>query len=350
MNVLCYDYSGYGLSAGKATEKALYSNVRDVWRFAVQRLQVPPKSIVLVSAVESPALSRRGLSEKRLPSPPKKSACSTATVSGPRRAATSQQIQRPFPLEESFSTQPSPQVGCPYTAPNRRAAHPSLSAYLLQKTAMSAIAAGLRLFISDMDRIPWFDAFTNERKIAQVEGCPVFLIHGRNDSQVLKAPPNVFSPDVILPPQTPERGRVFSPASSQVPLAHSLLLEAAARKRAANEERIRTWWVPNADHNDVEQKAGVRTPQPPQRSVQERLAEAASRFAVCPSGRILQTDRRVPRVLPTVARLAGPLRLVGMADSASQWKEPNRVEKQNSHLLLAHFPLLLLGCLLPPSC
>lgn len=48
MNVLAYDYSGYGWSDGKATEAALYADIRRVVAFAVNELKVPPYKIILV--------------------------------------------------------------------------------------------------------------------------------------------------------------------------------------------------------------------------------------------------------------------------------------------------------------
>ncbi len=46
-NVLAYDYSGYGLSSGRPSERAVYSNADAVYEYAQKVLKISPKNIVL---------------------------------------------------------------------------------------------------------------------------------------------------------------------------------------------------------------------------------------------------------------------------------------------------------------
>lgn len=48
MNVLAYDYPGYGLSAGKPTEKSCYEAAERAFAFLTQKQRIPPSSIVIV--------------------------------------------------------------------------------------------------------------------------------------------------------------------------------------------------------------------------------------------------------------------------------------------------------------
>lgn len=46
-NVFGYDYSGYGLSSGKPTEKSLYTNIEVAWKELNRRYQVPAEKVIL---------------------------------------------------------------------------------------------------------------------------------------------------------------------------------------------------------------------------------------------------------------------------------------------------------------
>lgn len=46
-NVFSYDYSGYGASSGKPTEKNLYADVAAAWEAAKSRLRISPDSLIL---------------------------------------------------------------------------------------------------------------------------------------------------------------------------------------------------------------------------------------------------------------------------------------------------------------
>lgn len=46
-NVLAYDYSGYGLSKGVASEKNVYKNADVIYNYAVNILKIEPKNIII---------------------------------------------------------------------------------------------------------------------------------------------------------------------------------------------------------------------------------------------------------------------------------------------------------------
>ncbi|KAL1529545.1 hypothetical protein AB1Y20_000489 [Prymnesium parvum] len=48
VNLVCYEYSGYGFASGKPSEDELYSNARAALRLIVETLKLPPSKIVLV--------------------------------------------------------------------------------------------------------------------------------------------------------------------------------------------------------------------------------------------------------------------------------------------------------------
>ncbi|CEL96768.1 unnamed protein product [Vitrella brassicaformis CCMP3155] len=77
----------------------------------------------------------------------------------------------------------------------------------------SAIASGLRIF-RPLKRGPWFDLYRNVEKLKRIR-CNVLVIHGTCDREV--------------------------------PFHHGRLLHEAAGSKS-----IRPWWVPNAEHNDIE--------------------------------------------------------------------------------------------------
>jgi abhydrolase domain-containing protein 17 len=48
MNILAYDYPGYGLSAGKPTEKSCYEAAERAYAFLTQKQGIPPSSIIVL--------------------------------------------------------------------------------------------------------------------------------------------------------------------------------------------------------------------------------------------------------------------------------------------------------------
>jgi len=48
LNVLAYDYPGYGLSAGKPTEKTCYQAAERAYAFLTQEMKIPPETIIVL--------------------------------------------------------------------------------------------------------------------------------------------------------------------------------------------------------------------------------------------------------------------------------------------------------------
>ncbi len=46
-NILAYDYSGYGASTGRATEKNLYADIEAAWNALISKYGTSPSSIIL---------------------------------------------------------------------------------------------------------------------------------------------------------------------------------------------------------------------------------------------------------------------------------------------------------------
>ncbi|PFH35888.1 hypothetical protein BESB_055390 [Besnoitia besnoiti] len=201
VNVLAYDYSGYGCSGGKATEKALYKNIRAVWSYATRVLQVPPRQIILYGhSVGSAPCCDLVMREKTYP------------VGG--------------------------------------------------VVLHSSIASGLRLFIEEIDKAPWFDAFPNVEKLRKVKHTPIFIIHGQIDRQVpwthsqrLQTAALAADADWLKEQERRRsKGKARGQKSSSEENEQTQLTAAAAEEMQA--QRVQVWWVGNADHNDVEQKSG----------------------------------------------------------------------------------------------
>ncbi|CDJ65836.1 hypothetical protein, conserved [Eimeria necatrix] len=201
VNVLAYDYSGYGWSDGKATEAALYKDIKAVYSFAVKELNVPPKNIILYGH---------------------------SVGSGPC---------------------------CDFVAKRKQK---GLGGVILH----SSIASGLRLFIHNIEKAPWFDAFQNAEKLKKVYDVPMLLIHGRLDRQV------PFSHSLKLEAACREADARYANLQESPPhrcLLRAPLLSSKAdgspkgppkRDKEMQKNRVQTWWIPNADHNDVEHRTG----------------------------------------------------------------------------------------------
>ena len=46
-DLIAYDYSGYGLSEGKASEKEIYDDINQVALFITTELKIPNKQLIL---------------------------------------------------------------------------------------------------------------------------------------------------------------------------------------------------------------------------------------------------------------------------------------------------------------
>ncbi|PHJ25767.1 alpha beta hydrolase family protein [Cystoisospora suis] len=200
VNVLAYDYSGYGCSDGNTTEKALYRNIRAVWSYAVNNLKIPPHHLIVYGhSVGSAPCCDLAMREKTYP------------VGG--------------------------------------------------VVLHSSLASGLRLFIEDINKSPWFDAFPNVDKLKKVKQTPILIIHGQLDRQIswthsqrLEAAAHFADEQWYKEQQKQQlKAGCRKPGSRRVngsPSAHSVATE------EMQAQRVQTWWVGNADHNDVEQKSG----------------------------------------------------------------------------------------------
>ncbi|CDI76912.1 MGC131027 protein, related [Eimeria acervulina] len=202
-NILAYDYSGYGWSDGEATENAVYADIRKVVYFAVHSLHVPLHRIILYG--------------------------------------------------HSVGSGPS----CDIAAKGKMK---DLGGIILH----SSIASGLRLFINNIEKAPWFDAFQNAEKLKKVRDVPLLLIHGRLDRQVpfahsLKLEASCREADARYEQQQQQQQQKSS-SSSRCCFGSSSQLRKTETPQTKDAElrrhRVQTWWVPDADHNDVEHKAG----------------------------------------------------------------------------------------------
>ncbi|CAD7933841.1 unnamed protein product [Amoebophrya sp. A25] len=121
VSVLAYDYSGYGLSTGEPSERALYSDIQAVYYHLAEERRISPRDIVLYG----------------------QSVGSAPTI--------------------DLASQLSHAVG----------------GVILH----SAIKSGLSVIYAQAQSSPWYDVFQNVNKIKDVE-CPVFCIHGTDDQEV----------------------------------------------------------------------------------------------------------------------------------------------------------------------
>ena len=56
-NIFSYDYSGYGASSGRPSEKNLYADIEAAWNFLRTKYGVSPENIILYGQVKKPRLS-----------------------------------------------------------------------------------------------------------------------------------------------------------------------------------------------------------------------------------------------------------------------------------------------------
>lgn len=201
VNVIAYDYSGYGLSTGSVGEKKLYSNIVQVYTYLRQELHARPEKIILY-----------GNSLGSVPS--------SYLASLPHK----------YPIG-----------GLVLEAP---------------------LASAVRLHVGHLHRTPAFDVFTNVEYLKNKHVCPTLIMHGTHDavipiqhamelayvvgirhaelmnSENHRKPPNATSGEscyTTVQGGSHEKGR-----------SH----EIALHKRP--EDYLRTWWVPGANHNNIQ--------------------------------------------------------------------------------------------------
>ncbi|KAL8449176.1 hypothetical protein Emag_003696 [Eimeria magna] len=217
VNVLAYDYSGYGWSDGKATEAALYKDMQTIYKYAVTELKVAPHNIILGRIIFV-----------------------AQETSGWCAFAAEQ-------YGHSVGSGPS----CDFAARRKRSC---LGGVILH----SSIASGLRLFINNIDRSPWFDAFQNVEKLKKVHDIPMLLIHGRLDRQVPFSHSQKLESSCREADALREQYEANSKKRCWVGASGGFRNSALAGPvdPELQQHRVQTWWVANADHNDVEHKAG----------------------------------------------------------------------------------------------
>lgn len=151
VDVLCYDYCGYGCSSGFASELAIINNIESVYNYAKNTLHYEWKKIIMYG--------------------------------------------------QSIGTGPTIFLASQVQSP--------VCGLILH----SAFTSGLRIKIPDMKKTNNYDFFPNIELIKCIN-CPIFIMHGMED-------------------------RV-------IPCSHSEQLYAASNKLRE------PWYVPHADHNDIE--------------------------------------------------------------------------------------------------
>jgi hypothetical protein len=129
VNVVCYDYAGYGLNKGQPTEANIKSDIRSVIQHVVEKLHIPPSKIILYG--------------------------------------------------QSVGSGPSVDVAADVRF---RLKYP-IGGLILH----SAMASGLRFFYDFKDKkSPWFDLFRNVEKCKSgaLSDLPTFIFHGADDEEV----------------------------------------------------------------------------------------------------------------------------------------------------------------------
>lgn len=122
VDVLGFEYSGYGLAGGQPSERECFANIRQAYLYAVKKLNVPHKRIAILG----------------------QSVGSAAAV--------------------DLASDPAYPIGW----------------LILQ----SGLASGMRLFYNDINKPLFFDCFTNVQKIAKCKSIPILLLHGKADTEV----------------------------------------------------------------------------------------------------------------------------------------------------------------------
>ncbi|KAL7069412.1 hypothetical protein ACR3K2_00100 [Cryptosporidium serpentis] len=125
-NIIAYDYSGYGQSKFKPSEKTIYENINNVVEYVTNTLKIPFGSIFLYGQ---------------------------SIGSAPTINYASQHSQR-----KDFC---------------------NLGGVIIH----SGLKSGVSVLCGALVSSPWYDAFRNLDKIQKIT-CPIFIIHGTNDRQI----------------------------------------------------------------------------------------------------------------------------------------------------------------------
>eukprot|EP01068_Selenidium_serpulae_P006281 Selendium_serpulae@DN4331_c0_g1_i2.p1 len=173
VTIVGYDYSGYGRSTGRSSERNTFADIRACYKFVRTELKVPWDRIIVYG--------------------------------------------------QSLGSGPSCEVASSKKTP--------VGGLVLH----SAISSGLRLLFEDMKTSPWYDVFKNVEKLPHVT-CPTFIVHGELDSQV-----------------SIRHAKALHAAALQQPAASRCLVMRGHAEAKDEEKIVQKWWVPLADHNNIEE-------------------------------------------------------------------------------------------------
>uniref|UniRef100_A0A671KKJ7 Protein ABHD17B n=1 Tax=Sinocyclocheilus anshuiensis TaxID=1608454 RepID=A0A671KKJ7_9TELE len=153
-NVFSYDYSGYGASSGKPSEKNLYADVDAAWHALRTRLRRHPGRGICTTALHPTSTTLR-----RAPSTIHQSTCDQYGI----------RPENVIIYGQSIGTVPSVDLASRYES----------AAVILH----SPLTSGMRVAFPDTKKTYCFDAFPNIDKISKVTS-PVLVIHGTEDEVI----------------------------------------------------------------------------------------------------------------------------------------------------------------------
>eukprot|EP00727_Mastigamoeba_balamuthi_P013281 m51a1_g8576 hypothetical protein (330) ;mRNA; r:209064-210115 len=175
VNVLSYDYTGYGLNAGEPTEQQCYDDIRAVYAHATLELRIPPRALVLWGR---------------------------SIGSGPTAY-----------LAALLCAAAHPELGCP--------ARGALGGLVLQ----SGIASCVRVVSNALALLPLTDMFLNTDRMPAVTA-PALVLHGTADDVVPFAHAQALW-DRLRPAARWRFVQIEGAGHNDIEVAHSALLLAS---------------------------------------------------------------------------------------------------------------------------
>ncbi|CUV05531.1 unnamed protein product [Cryptosporidium hominis] len=142
VNIISYEYNGYGQSKKKISEESLYENIKTIVHYSINHLKLPSSSLILYG--------------------------------------------------QSIGSAPTIHFASTYNSIN-------IAGIIIHSGIKSAVSV---IYNNTNSRsLPWYDAFKNLEKIQKVK-CPVFVIHGTADTVIpfnhgemlYKLSPNKYTP------------------------------------------------------------------------------------------------------------------------------------------------------------
>eukprot|EP00375_Theileria_parva_P001653 XP_764327.1 hypothetical protein [Theileria parva strain Muguga] len=214
VNLVSYDYSGYGHSSGKASEGNMYSNIANVYKYMTNKMKLGPRQIVLYG---------KGLG------------------SAPSCYLVSEHYCYP------------------------------VGGLILH----SPIASGLRIFFKSIIKHHSLDSFDNTEFLKNCPLIPVFLMHGISDNQIpleqaveltciIKESHELIRAERLKQIQENklEKGSSNEMAVEAthlnqeniqvIPRGRFSQVIQDARKVNQTNQYVKTWWIEGAGHNDIE--------------------------------------------------------------------------------------------------